>query len=1097
MPAMRRSFRVALRTPPDSGKEERKKGKKTAAEASRDFRMRRKEDPETYKLHCEYENNRVKVFMATLSDEKRKAYNEVTAKRAKRWRNKQKANGNPCSSYIPPKTRKEKEEQRNKWAENQRKRRANMTEEDRELAKKKRRANYAAKQQQLKEDCRPHDPISQDSHQASTSTQVTPSSVDMTSSNLSDSSIQPSSCKEKIAMYKAVSRTRKSLPKDKKKRAQVLSSLLHRSSPATKKFVHAQNPSKEKECAARKELDFAIDSIQESMVNLRKRRNKKDMKARRTVAAMLSLKRKYTVAESTRLGIGYRLFVKSSKVKDLDALDLDERKKRKDCIAQEAVDKVEQFYRRTDVSRSLPDARSARKKKSGEALLAMRVMERSSESAFVAFKEDFPDVKLSITKFKKLRPKDVYPSTRIKKRDCLCEYCENTDLKLDALRRFSVQHNLDNMTYKDRYELNRDTLCPKIQGEYKQACIDRKCLECGTSSVEVKLRPLLETHIAENVTFSKWEFINYVHNGVNKKKLGKTRKTVPAPEFVAQLVSDATTLSKHLFNARWQGNQYDSISKDVPGGWVVFCQDFAENFTCWVQDEAQGAHWAHDQVTLHANVASYRCPVDGCELMVNHTLMVVSNDMKHCHDAVHTFNSVTLNFLVHQQVPMNKIIMFSDGAPTQYKNKNSFCDLSHFFEDYGLEGERHFFGTRHGKGPCDREFGTLKKAVNRRIKGRQAEIHTAADFFSFCRDHYSRETDHCHYKRSFFYVPTEDIDRHRNRAQNLKPLPQTRQQHCLRRVEPFVLTYRERSCFCPICTGRDEGRCTNADITGEWNVASVLKGRACRRPAANNSLPASPEHGDDNANRAPLNNAPAPPASPEHGDDNANLAPRINAPAPPASPEHSDDNANLAPRINAPAPPAGDDNDNLAPRINAPAPPAGDDNDNLAPRINAPAPPAGDDNANLAPRINAPAPPASPEHSDDNANLAPRINAPAPPAGDDNDNLVLPNNEPAPLDVDLRFPDPGSGTKIILIDSFYPVTWNGKPFLCQVKAFDDNEVNRTAKVHFMRQVNELYTWPARPDISWEPFSFFQDAPVTLQLDENCSTHRQQFYRIQD
>ncbi|XP_070205712.1 uncharacterized protein [Littorina saxatilis] len=581
-----------------------------------------------------------------------------------------------------------------------------------------------------------------------------------------------------------------------------------------------------------------------------------------------------------------------------------------------------------------------------------------------------------INKFKQLRPKDVYPSTRIKKRDCLCEYCENTDLKLDALRRFSVQHNLDNMTYKDRYELNRDTLCPKIQGEYKQACIDRKCLECGTSSVEVKLRPLLETHIAENVTFSKWEFINYVHNGINKK-LGKTRKTVPAPEFVAQLVSDATTLSKHLFNARWQGNQYDSISKDVPGGWVVFCQDFAENFTCWVQDEAQGAHWAHDQVTLHANVASYRCPVDGCELMVNHTLMVVSNDMKHCHDAVHTFNSVTLNFLVHQQVPMNKIIMFSDGAPTQYKNKNSFCDLSHFFEDYGLEGERHFFGTRHGKGPCDREFGTLKKAVNRRIKGRQAEIHTAADFFSFCRDHYSRETDHCHYERSFFYVPTEDIDRHRNRAQNLKPLPQTRQQHCLRRVEPFVLTYRERSCFCPICTGRDEGRCTNADITGEWNVASVLKWRACRRPAANNSLPASPEHGDDNAN------------------------------------------------------------------------------------------------------------------------LAPRINAPAPPAGDDNDNLVLPNNEPAPLDVDLRFPDPGSGTKIILIDSFYPVTWNGKPFLCQVKAFDDNEVNRTAKVHFMRQVNELYTWPARPHISWEPFSFFQDAPVTLQLDENCSTHRQQFYRIQD
>ena len=52
------------------------------------------------------------------------------------------------------------------------------------------------------------------------------------------------------------------------------------------------------------------------------------------------------------------------------------------------------------------------------------------------------------------------------------------------------------------------------------------------------------------------------------------------------------------------------------------------------------------------------------------------------------------------------MVLFSDGALTQYKDKSVFSDLSHVFMDFGVDAERHFFWT---KGPCDREFGTLKK----------------------------------------------------------------------------------------------------------------------------------------------------------------------------------------------------------------------------------------------------------------------------------------------------------------------------------------------------------------------------------------------------
>ena len=58
-------------------------------------------------------------------------------------------------------------------------------------------------------------------------------------------------------------------------------------------------------------------------------------------------------------------------------------------------------------------------------------------------------------------------------------------------------------------------------------------------------------------------------------------------------------------------------------------------------------------------------------------------------------------------------------------------------------------GTRHGKGPCDREYGTLKKAVNDRVKTRRVDLLSASDFYTLCTESFTRsEEEHCHYKRS-------------------------------------------------------------------------------------------------------------------------------------------------------------------------------------------------------------------------------------------------------------------------------------------------------------------------------------------------------------
>ena len=58
---------------------------------------------------------------------------------------------------------------------------------------------------------------------------------------------------------------------------------------------------------------------------------------------------------------------------------------------------------------------------------------------------------------------------------------------------------------------------------------------------------------------------------------------------------------------------------------------------------------------------------------------------------------------------LKKVTYFSDGAPTQYKNRKNFLSIACHEEDFGVPCDWHFFATSHGKGPCDGVGGTVKR----------------------------------------------------------------------------------------------------------------------------------------------------------------------------------------------------------------------------------------------------------------------------------------------------------------------------------------------------------------------------------------------------
>ena len=86
---------------------------------------------------------------------------------------------------------------------------------------------------------------------------------------------------------------------------------------------------------------------------------------------------------------------------------------------------------------------------------------------------------------------------------------------------------------------------------------------------------------------------------------------------------------------------------------------------------------------------------------------------KHDTTTVHAFITTVMSYIKHEFSFVQKIIYFSDGAASQYKNYKNFSNLCNHKKDYGIDAEWHFFATSHGKSPCDGIGGTVKRLVGR------------------------------------------------------------------------------------------------------------------------------------------------------------------------------------------------------------------------------------------------------------------------------------------------------------------------------------------------------------------------------------------------
>lgn len=392
-------------------------------------------------------------------------------------------------------------------------------------------------------------------------------------------------------------------------------------------------------------------------------------------------------------------------------------------LLEETARLVNEFYENDELSRMMPGKKDCVtmkidgvKQKVQKRLLLCNLIE-----AYRKFKDEGAS-KVGFSKFALLRPKNVVLAGASGTHSvCVCTIHQNVKLMVEACRQRDFQElipdHTGNITYKDllsllscnpatpdcfldQCQLCKSTVqagpceyCSGVEGDH---CTCRKFVKFKESLIST-----FNELAIDEITYKAW---------VNVDRTTLETITKSPEEFVETLINKLFILRCHDFIAKQQASFLESLKSSIKPGEIIVLGDFAENYSFLCQDAAQGFHWTNEQATLHSTVIYYRT-AEG-EAIKHACFVVISNHMKHDAISVHVFMKRMLSYM-KEKTEVTKVLYFSDGAASQYKNKSNFINLAHHEEDFGVPGEWHFFATSHGKGPCDGVGGTVKRLAAR------------------------------------------------------------------------------------------------------------------------------------------------------------------------------------------------------------------------------------------------------------------------------------------------------------------------------------------------------------------------------------------------
>ena len=211
---------------------------------------------------------------------------------------------------------------------------------------------------------------------------------------------------------------------------------------------------------------------------------------------------------------------------------------------------------------------------------------------------------------------------------------------------------------------------------------------------------------------------------------------------------------------------------------------------------------------------SYQCPVRDCNQVVLHEIVHITDDLKHDAHLVKKILTANVQLLQKHRVQICKIIEFTDQAPSQYKNKSSYCYLA----QETIPTQRNFFGVRHGKGPCDACAGRVKSQLANVVKTEKCVINNAKSCFEAARDNLESQWPAAG-EYIYILVLLTKLSLHIKRPDTSKWKDVKDTQSHLHSImnsgNNLKVNEHDIICICPACLHR-EGDCKNGNYVDNW-----------------------------------------------------------------------------------------------------------------------------------------------------------------------------------------------------------------------------------------------------------------------------------------
>lgn len=391
-------------------------------------------------------------------------------------------------------------------------------------------------------------------------------------------------------------------------------------------------------------------------------------------------------------------------------------------IDENTVKRIKEFYYSDKISRSCPGIREyiMKRDKTGEKQkIQRRLVLMNLHEAYALFKEEYTEDKVGFSKFAALRPKEciVVGSAHGIHTTCVCSYHQNVKLIFDSSLK-------DKIPLFGRVESYRDLLRLLQCENSSDKCKLNECKKCpgayGDTGIHERLTVGLEDENIDNVTYKQW--INSV--------MGSRLETVTRPdhEFIDNFCEQLVHLNRHDFIAEKQSAYLKFSKEQLKDDEVIALLDFSENLSFEIQFQIQSYYYNKPQCTIHPICMYYK---EGNELKTK-SIIFIAESLQHNVNAVYLFQRKLIEYLRAARSSTKKIIFFSDGAASQYKNKKNFLNLCLFREDFSFEAEWHFFATSHGKSPCDALGGSFKRnARNRNMQNAMDPIDSAKKLYDW------------------------------------------------------------------------------------------------------------------------------------------------------------------------------------------------------------------------------------------------------------------------------------------------------------------------------------------------------------------------------